>query len=185
MLKKRKKKLRQLSIHEVEALKGIYQSKYSTVEIFIKENRPYLLFNGSLTMPLKPLGMKKFQLGDHYILLTFSGRENHTLNISEPGENSIRYKWVRKERFSTPSLGMYVGEYFSRDIEIRYTITAQDNVLQLKRTPYDQPNPLTLLTENVLSCSFGELRFQQKNGTVIGFTLNAERATNIKFKKVK
>ena len=183
VFKKRAAKPRELPLSNMEGFTGIYQGKRSTVELSIKNNT-LQIFNGSQTMPLKPLGKKKFQLGDHFIFLTFSGRDDSTLNIFEPGENSVRYTRIRKERFSPPSFIMYEGEYVSKDIEAGYTITNQDNAVQLRRTPYDKPDSLTPITENTFLSSVGELRFQHKNGNIKGFILNTERVRKIKFKKV-
>ena len=183
VFKKRAQKHRQLSISEMNELTGIYQGKYSTVEISIIEDQLHC-FNGFDAIVLKPLGKKKFQLKDQFIFLSFTGRENSILNIFEPGENSVKHKFVQKNRFAPSSLDMYEGKYVSKDIETPYIITLQDNTLQLKRTPFDTLNPLIPFTENTFTSSIGELRMQNKNGAVKGFTLNIERVTNIKFKKV-
>ena len=183
VFKKRVQKTRQLSLSEMEELTGIYQGKHSTIEISITDDQLHFS-NVSDSIALTPIGKNKFQLKNQFGFLSFSGRGNRTLHIFEPGETSVKHTFVQKGRFEPSSLGMYEGKYVSKDIETPYTITLQDNTLYLKRTPYDKPNPLFPFLENTFLSDIGELRMQNKNREVKGFTLNNIRVTNIKFKKV-
>jgi len=180
--KRRSEKERSLSTKEAESFTGVYQGKQTTVEIFLKANVLYYS-NGVREYPLRLFGKKKFQMTEHPVSLSFYGTQNEILNISEDGEIPVKLKRVRSKRFAPTYLITYTGEYFSSELDIRYTISTQDDTLQLKRTPFDKPKPLHSFTENTFLCDIGEIRVQYKNGSIKGFTLNAGRVTNIKFRK--
>ena len=173
-----------LSIQQLEAFPGIFQGKYLTVEISSKDNALYFS-RGLQAERLLPLGKKKFQVENQTLTLSFTGEQNERLRIDDSGERIIKLKRLRSNRFVPPSLDIYAGEYFSHALNIQYTITAEENILKLKRTLFDQPMLLHPFTENTFLCEFGELRFRAENESVKGFTLHADRVLNIKFRKVK
>jgi len=162
---------------------GIYQGKLLTFDFFVKDGN-FAFTNGKTDYPLAHLGGKKFQLGTFPIFLTFSGKNNE--HVVMAGERVNRFTRILPQRYTPPSLAPYTGEYYSPELDIRYTIAEKDGVLQLKRTPFDESQPVHPFAENALRIPIGELRLRLgKDGAVKGFTLNSERVINIKFRKVK
>ena len=172
-----------LSAAEMETFIGVYQGKQSTVAIFIRDNALYFS-NGTREHQLRPLKKKKFQLEQHPASISFTGKQNELLGIEESGEQTIKLKRIQNKRAAPLSLSIYTGEYFSPELNIKYVVTAQDNTLQLRRTPFEKPNPVRPFTENTFLCNLGEMRLHYTNGSVKGFTLHAGRVKNIKFRKV-
>ncbi|HAV76254.1 MAG TPA: penicillin-binding protein [Anaerolineae bacterium] len=165
---------------------GIYQGKYLTVEIVIKDKEGGLfLITGTREYCLRQIEKKKFQTEEGLDTLTFSGGNNEFLRFTEDGMQSEKYKRIRAVRLEEPHLTTYHGGYVCRELELRYKIIIQDGGLQIKRNAYDTPGLTTILTEDTILCDFGELRFKFKDGNVKGFSLNADRVINLKFHKIQ
>ena len=120
-----------LSIQDLETFTGIYQGRHLTVEISLKDDALYFS-KGLQEDRLFSLGKMKFQVEDQPLTLSFTGKQNELLSINDSGERIIKLKRVRNHRFTPPSLGIYAGEYFSRELNFQYTITINEDALQLK-----------------------------------------------------
>jgi CubicO group peptidase (beta-lactamase class C family) len=167
-----------------EKFVGVYQSKFLTLEVFTKDGGLFFTY-GRREFPLNPIGVRKFQISPFPFFLTFSGEGNENLTIKEDTKVT-RLKHIRPDRYKAPSLAPYTGTYYSHELDIRYTITGNDGTLQFKRTPFDEPKPVHILTEDTLLTSLGEMRMRlDKDGSVKGFDFNARRVNQIKFRKVK
>jgi hypothetical protein len=167
-----------------EKLIGVYQGKLLTFEVFTKDGGLFFTY-GSREFPLNPIVNRKFQISPFPVFLTFSGEGNENLTIKEDSKVT-RLKRIRPERYKAPSLAPYTGTYYSHELDIRYSITGNDGTLQFKRTPFDEPKPVHILTEDTLLTSLGEMRLRlDSDGSVKGFDFNARRVNQIKFRKVK
>jgi CubicO group peptidase (beta-lactamase class C family) len=162
---------------------GIYQGKLLTFDLFLKDGN-FTFSNGKTDYPLTMLDGKKFQVGAYPVFLTFSGRNNERLVMT--GERTSRYRRILPQRYTPSLLVPFTGKYYSPELDIHYTITGEDGRLQLKRSSFDEPQPIYPFAPNALRAPIGELRLRlSKEGAVKGFTLNAGRVNNIRFKKVK
>jgi len=162
---------------------GIYQGKLLTFDFFTKDGN-FAFTDGKTVYLLTTLGSKKFQVGAYPIFLTFSGKNNE--HVVMTGERTSHYTRILPQRYTPPSLMPFTGKYYSPELDIHYTITGEDDKLQLKRTSFDEPQPIYPFAPNALRTPIGELRLRlSKNGAVKGFILNAGRVINIRFKKAK
>jgi hypothetical protein len=173
-----------LSEDEMGQLPGVYQGKYLTVEIALKNNALNLTI-GTREYRLTPINKRKFQLDDGLDTLSFSGRQNERLSFIEYGIQTEIYKRIRKQPAEPQDLSLYTGDYFCNELDTQYSITVNSNGLQLKRNLYDTPQHLRSSTEETFVCDFGELRFKFKDGIAKGFSLNADRVINLKFQRIK
>ena len=173
-----------LSADEMEQYTGIYQGKYLTVEVFVRDASLYLTL-GTREYRLTPVAKKKFQLDESLDVLSFSGRQNDRLSFIEYGIQTETYKRIRKQRAKPQDLSLYTGGFLCKELDVRYSINFNGGGLQLKRNPYDMLNHLRFFTEDTLLCDFGELRFKFKDEIAKGFTLNADRVINLKFRRIK
>jgi CubicO group peptidase (beta-lactamase class C family) len=108
-----------LTKDELKSFAGVYQGKYSTVEIYIKE-KMLCLSSGSCKYELSHLGKKKFELTGTLDTLSFSGADNEQLTYNEYGSQSVKLNRVRIKRFSPPSTSIYAGEYINSELAVRY-----------------------------------------------------------------
>ncbi len=163
---------------------GVYQGNLLTFELFARDGS--LFFNnGSHEFQLVSLGGKKFQLGQYPVFLAASGKNNQRLTITED-ERVSHFKRILPQRYSPPALTPYPGEYYSAELDIRYSIVEKDGKLHLKRTPFDAPQAIQFFAPNALRSAIGELRLRLgKDGSIKGFDLNAGRVTHIKFLKAR
>jgi len=162
--------------------KGIYQNKYLTIEIY-ERNGTLFIFNGWPEKRLKSIGKKQFRLEGTPDTVSFSGAHNQQLTYNEYGEGPVKTRRILGSRQTPLPFDLYEGEYFNRDLDIQYTLIATGDGLLLKRTPFDNATPLHVLADDLILCKIGELRFHIKDGTIKGFTLNADRALNLRFRR--
>lgn len=180
----KEQKEKNITVDDMKEYTGIYQGKYLTANVFFKNNVLYFL-SGTYQHKLKWLGRKKFQMDGSLDTVSFSGRLNESLTFEEYGAQGVKLKRIKIKQQTSPSKSFFTGEYFNSELNTRYTITIKDNELYLKCTPIGTFKPLTILIENTLICDLGEMRFNIKNGSVKGFTLNANGVVNLKFRKKK
>ena len=180
---KTRRSLKRLLSMPIEPFTGIYQSRHATIEIVAKDGM-LCLSNGIVNVPLEQIGNKKFQLKDQPVFLSFTGKAAEHLHMDEFGQSLTRYKRVRRERCAPPDLTAYAGEYLCSELDACYLVLIQEGSLHLKRTPFDESQHLHPFTENTFLSGIGEMRFHIKDGSIKGFSLSADRVTNIRFRKI-
>jgi len=159
---------------------GLYQGKLQTYEVVTKDDGLFLS-NGATEFPLLPVN-GKFQIGQLSDYVTFTD-ENMILFKAD---STTRFKRIQNERYYASSLKPYIGNYYSAELDIHYTIEEKNGTLQLRRTPFDEPKPVYILAENALGTAIGEIRLRlNDDGAIKGFDFNAGRVNHIKFRKVK
>ena len=163
---------------------GIYQGKYLTVEVVVKEGGLCLMM-GTRGYRLQQIEKKKFQAEEGLDMLIFSGRNNEYLRFTEEGMQSEKYKRIRSKRYAHPNISIFQGDYFCRELETRYRIIVQNDDLLIKRNTYDTAGRATVLAEDTILFDFGEMRFKFRDGSAKGFSLNADRVINLKFHKIQ
>lgn len=173
-----------LTTAEIEQFIGVYQGKYLTVEITAKDSVLYLNI-GTREYRLTPVDKGKFQLDESLDSVSFSGTRNDQLSFIEYGVQTETYKRIRDKCAEPRDMSLYPGDYFCKELDTRYNIYLHNDGLYLKRNMYDTSKHLCFFTEDTLFCDFGELRFKFKDGTVKGFSLNADRVINLKFQRIK
>ena len=178
------KKRFDLSADELKKYTGVYQGKYMTVEVAVKEAALYLTI-GTREYRLTPVDKKKFQLDESLDSLIFSGRQNDRLSFMEYGIQTETYKRIRSQRAGLHKLSIYTGNYLCKELDVQYNIDVHEDGLLLKRNKYDKPKKLQFFTEETLLCDFGELRFKFNDGNTKGFSLNADRVINLTFRRLK
>jgi len=169
---------------EIKEFTGIYQSRSLTFDIYIKDNE--LFITGGINEHLlarQPDG--RFKVGDLPSYLVFSGADNEIMTMFQT-DRVTRFKRIAADRYRPSSLNIYAGRYYSPELDVQYSIIEADNALTLKRIPFDDPKPVYVYAKNALRTSIGEFRLTlDMDGNIKGFTLNAGRVKNIKFRKVK
>jgi hypothetical protein len=168
----------------IEDFTGLYQSRLLTFDVFIKDNE--LFITGGINNHLlvrQPDG--RFKVGEMPSCLVFSGTINKIMTMFQTDRVTL-FKRIGLERYHPSSLSVYVGTYYSPELDVQYGIIEVDGTLTVKRTSFDDPKPVHVYAKNALRTSIGEFRLAiDKEGTIKEFTLNAGRVKNIKFRKIK
>ncbi len=76
----------------------------------------------------------------------------------------------------------YVGSYYSEELDVAYVISLDQNQLMLK-IGNNELGQVNVDGRDKLSTQYLKLSFERKNDKISGFTLDAERVTNLTFKK--
>lgn len=174
----------ELSPTELAARTGVYQGRRATYAIYLKDGR--LCFTGGRReFDLIPLSSGNFQIAGQSAQLIYGGRDYRRLNLVQSDGSSRKLERVRAERFHPEALQPYEGEYTCAELGLRYRLSAENGVLYLRRTPYDQPAQVYPFTENALRTGIGELRLRvDQSGGVKGFTLHGWGVVGVKFRKI-
>lgn len=174
----------EISAGELTARSGVYQGRRATYAIYLKEGK--LCFTGGKReFDLIPLGGGVFQIAGQSARLIYAGRDYRRLSLVQSDGTSRKLQRVRKERFQPEALQRYEGEYTCSELGVRYRLFAENGVLYLRRTPYDQPAEVYPFTEDTFRTGIGEMRLRfDKAGAVKGLNLHGWGVVDVKFKKV-
>ena len=124
---------------------------------------------------------KSFQIADIILKTKFTEEvELKKENTTNQNINTKPDKLLSKS--STTKLNNYTGSYYSEELDINYLIKLKDEKLKVKIANY-HPQELLELENDIFSIDNGLIRFDRKNGMIVGFELNAGRVTNLKFEK--
>lgn len=107
-------------------------------------------------------------------------KTQHLLVIQGGQESSCK----RKDTSAIASINLkdYVGQFYSKELDVTYSVQVEDNVLKvsMKTNPY-----FTISAINTDEFSFygNMIHFKRTNNNVSGFELDAGRVKGLKFKK--
>jgi len=108
--------------------------------------------------------------------------EKVMLKVSAPGVHTRKFEKVRKATVSLKGLEEYMGTYYSKELDVRYTVLMKDYVLQVKTPRYEAWELTPFIKDVFLDQAI--LEFQRdKKGKVSGFLASTGRSRNIKFEK--
>ena len=120
--------------------------------------------------------------------LVFSGLEDGFTQTIKVFLNGNKFIFKRKEKvaISTPNLDDYTGDFYSYELDASFSIYEDDGALYVKFVNED-PMKLSLYEYHDDAFYFDDdlLRFNRSNGIITGFELDAGRANNLKFEKMK
>ena len=116
--------------------------------------------------------------------LSFTGDSlNAQLEVYAEGAGLSTYKKLSKYLLSVPELEEFKGDFYSSELDTKYTVYIKDNILQIKRPRYDDIKVEPLL-KDIFTGNF-IIRFQRnKKDKIEGFFLSAGRVRNLYFEKV-
>lgn len=119
--------------------------------------------------------------------LTFTGNAvNAQLAVFTEGAGLNNYKKVNKIILSSVKSDAFQGDYYSTELDTKYSVSIKDSILQIKRPRYDDIKAEPLLTDIFTVTGTFIIRFQRnKKDEVEGFYLSAGRVRNLYFEKVK
>jgi len=106
-----------------------------------------------------------------------------TMVSRAPGTTDRRFEKVKKVTFSLKSLEEYTGMFYSKELDVRYSLFMKDYALQVK-TPRNDASELKPFIKDVFFGPFVMEVQRDKKGKVSGFLLSTGRSRNIKFEKM-
>lgn len=132
---------------------------------------------------LEPVSNHLFDWPGTISTLAFSGDSlNTTLVLATEGTAKRVYKKVKKINLPANALEEYTGDFYSPELDTKYTITVKDGRLQIK-VPRKEEISLSPFIKDIFTGNF-VMRFQRnKKGQVEGFYISAIRVRHMYFGK--
>jgi CubicO group peptidase (beta-lactamase class C family) len=164
---------------------GDYFDLSAKTRMKVEGSVPGFVNSGVLTVngnTLRPLSDSVFSFnGTEY---RFHAAGDQILVVSHsPGVQDRKYEKVKKVAVSLKGLEEFAGMYYSKELDVRYSVFMKDYMLQVK-TPRNDAAELMPFMKDVFTGPF-VLEFQRdKKGKVIGFLLSTGRSRNIRFEKM-
>lgn len=175
--------------YSLNQLVGNYEVQVGMVlEISIKNDSllVYQNWNGSKYNIAQKQGNTYEIPGVAALNFTFSELDDNSTQLLTVLQNGNSSKWNRKKQtdISNLNLDQYTGNFYSEEIDATYRFFTEENTLKLKM-PNNKPFELVLYDTHVFTSDGDVLEFQQENGKITGFNLDAGRVQNLKFEKIK
>jgi CubicO group peptidase (beta-lactamase class C family) len=118
--------------------------------------------------------------------LTFTGASLNTqLDVYTEGAGRYTYKKVNKIALSFEKLEEFQGNFYSSELDTKYSVSIKDSILLIKRSKLDDMT-LEPLLKDIFTGSFNTIiRFQRnKKDKIEGFYLSSGRVRNLYFEKI-
>ncbi len=131
-------------------------------------------------------GNTTFNIPNSSSTLTFTGDSlNAQLEVFTEGAGRNTYKKVNKIELSSAILGEYQGDFYSSELDTKYSVFIKDNILLIKRPRYDDIKLEPLLKDIFTVTGTSIIRFQRnKKDKIESFYISGGRVRNLYFEKV-
>jgi CubicO group peptidase (beta-lactamase class C family) len=144
-------------------------------------NSGWLRVNGTTLDPLNDSAFKNPISGTEYSFHVAGGKVMMVLHSG--GMQDRRYEKVKKVAVSLAGMEDFAGTYYSKELDVRYSLFIKDDILQVK-TPRYEAAELKPFIKDAFTGPF-VVEFQRdKKGKVGGFLLSTGRSRNLRFEKV-
>jgi len=106
-----------------------------------------------------------------------------TLVLHSAGVQDRRLEKVKKMTVSLKGLEEFVGTYYSKELDVKYSLFMKDYTLRVK-TPRNEAVELMPFIRDVFTGPFLVEMERDKKGKVSGFLVSTGRSRNIRFEKI-
>jgi hypothetical protein len=139
-------------------------------------------------LEILPISKDRFQVVGEGIQLTFEGVSNghpqRMLAFADGESEPIGYEYVETAKPTPAQLTEYAGDYYSEELDTRYTVILKDDKLVIRRKKFEDAALNSTFTDAFSNPDFGGLRFIRDSAKrVSGFEFNAGRVRNLQFSK--
>ncbi|NLR74365.1 serine hydrolase domain-containing protein [Leeia aquatica] len=171
----------------LDALQGSYRLENGSAIIFRKENGHLVGWTvGDDPMPFYPKSEREFF--SKLVNASFRFDPPNAAGVVESGTWLRNTRSVRGKRMATvpeQELSRLAGEYYSKELQVLYTVRIQDGQ-PLLRHPRGEVALVPLEGDRLVGpWPFGMVQFACTPGKgCSGFTINEDRASNVQFNKV-
>lgn len=178
--------LENLPLPLLEQYVGGYDLGAATpLEILCNEGNLQLKYGAENVLTLLPKSENVFVEPEYNIELCFRKtrqRATDFLVFKTPEQEIIAPKVSIRMPDHTTTFSLYTGDYYCEALRVAYHIFVQDQHLYLS-IDFHQAIPLHLTEECFAECSLGAIKFLKTGQSISGFRLDAERSSNLRFKK--
>jgi CubicO group peptidase (beta-lactamase class C family) len=176
-----------------EKVGAYYDKKRDRIWKIILENNALFVDTSSYRFRILPISQTRFRpvKGPVDWEIAFeksSSGKPMLMKVLEEGEEPLIFEAVQMEELTLSDLEEYVGEYFSPELKVSYTIQLENKKLRLHHeNPFKNysDEPLEASLKDRFQVSYISLNFfRDEKNAVISFTMNAGRVQNIRFFKM-
>jgi hypothetical protein len=131
-------------------------------------------------------GNTTFNVPNSSSTLTFTGdSSNAQLEVFTEGAGRSTYKKINKILLPSAKLEEHQGNFYSSELDTKYSVSIKDSILLIKRPRYDDIKLEPLLKDIFTVTGTTIIRFQRnKKNEIEGFYLSAGRVRNLYFEKI-
>lgn len=122
--------------------------------------------------------------GQEGLSFTFSNLKNdktQTLIVNQNGSETVCKRKEESEAVNV-NLDDYSGAFYSEELDVTYYLSKENEALMMKIGSND-PVKLNITTSDQFVSGLGQITFERKSNVITGFSLDAGRVKNLKFKK--
>lgn len=171
----------------LKQLTGNYEIRAGVVvEITVKNDSLHVLqtWNKSSYKIINTTGNTYQRPNEPSVQFVFSdlkGDLTQTLTVLQNGNETI---CKRKEEIELPNLNPaeYIGDYYSEELDVSYSILLEDEMLKVK-VAYNDAQELKQYELDAFTADYGLFRFYRSNGKIQGLFLESGSMTNLEFEK--
>jgi len=153
------------------------------------QNDTLMYSRGSFDSPILPIADNKFEMiTNSSVYVTFENKEKgKTMIVEAEGQGVFEHLKYKSDADWTKDLDVFVGEYYSEDLDVWYKLALENNKLVIHNFRFGTVE-LSPILENAFTGNkeyFNELKFNVDNQNgVAGFQLKTYKGDEILFKKV-
>jgi CubicO group peptidase (beta-lactamase class C family) len=177
-----------LSDQELTSKVGAYYARQreETIRFEFKDGK--LTANVGPGFQLMPVSKDRFQVVGAPIQVAFEGVSNghpqRMLVFAEGEKGPIAYEYLESAKPTPAQLAEYAGNYYSDELDTRYTVVLKDDTLVIRRRKFEDTALTPTFTDAFSNSDLGGLRFiRDSEKRISGFELNAGRVRHLQFSK--
>lgn len=142
-------------------------------------NSGLLSINGNI---LRPFSDSTFSFNGTEYRFHVAGAQT-TLVLHSTGVQDRMLEKVKKATVSLKGLEEFVGTYYSKELDVKYSVFMKDYTLRVKTPRYESAELMPFIRD-VFTGPFVMEVERDKKGKVSGFLLSTGRSRNIRFEKI-
>jgi len=154
---------------------SIINDSLSLLQIWNEQSYKLVLSSGNTYT--RPAGETRF------IFSNLTDGSTQTLNILQSDGNDLVATRKKEINTSGVDFNKYIGSYFSKELDVTYHITMENETLKLRIEDSQETIDGNLSDIDQFALEIGLIRFQISNGVVAGFELDSGRVKNLKFER--
>lgn len=174
-----------VDVRILERRAGVYfqPARQEVVELTVRDGRLFTARNGG--NELIPADSNRFIVAGRPIEHVFEPREHSDYVASSPGYHSVRFEWRAPFPMRPGALQTYAGDYYSRELNATYTVTAAtDSTLVLQTGTSGGMTARPVFADAFVAGQY-TIRFTREGKRVTGFRISHPRARLIAFERVR
>lgn len=179
-----------LTPDQLKKFEGHFWNKAESIfaEIRLEGGKPVFETEGEPIMEMKPLSESSFRLvnPEVSIVISFGNGQGGSTAFRAVANGDAPLEFARYEpaNYSEDELARFAGTYFSEEINAFYKFSLKDGKLGLSINDKDLGTLEPLMKDVFRNETIGMFSFEaDSNGRATGFSLDAGRVKNLKFKR--